>query len=330
MPRQTRLRKQRRRKWIGRALIGAAAVAAITFGLRTRYAVDYEHGLQEQSPSVDYASRLYDRHEMYVRRLAGTEYKPNPLPSVGDVSHFIRHVESAEHTFQQNAENFVSYVGSVQGELIDLTSSDFERFGYIRLQNGKFELIDKSEHKKEAVEYIREVLQGDFSHISALQDILNYRLPELALSGKEKLATVAALATVTKKGEYDKMTAEQRKTFALELYTEEGVVRQPVPDFEGLYKNSTTLLTQLVKPVSGVLIGSTPGMPTPEMVDDPSIVSKWHTHPLNDPNYFPSAPDEANSYLMGPNLLFSRTDNTLHVYSIVEGQSKEIYTTKLH
>lgn len=323
-------RKERRSRWIKYGIAGAAVLGSLTLGA-SRFQTAHVPEPTVPQVSDSRASQtvsvpdLRDRHRLYSERLAGTEYTPQPLPKFSDAFGFAKWLGEAEDTFSQSADAFLSYLKTQEKRLFDLTGSDFERFGYVTFHNGTFDLIDKSSTKEQVIRYMKEILQGDFSHDNDLLDILNYRFEETGLSGgKEKLATVVALASLRSKKEYDNLSSEQQKTFQLRLYTDKGPITHPVPDFEELYSNSVTLFEGMIRPVSGVLIGSTPVYP--EAFARPEIISRWHTHQLDDPNYMPSPPDESNTYVMGPNALFSRRDGTLRVYTMIKGTSKEIYT----
>jgi hypothetical protein len=68
---------------------------------------------------------------------------------------------------------------------------------------------------------------------------------------------------------------------------------------------------------------------SPVAIDDEflrtELFSRFHTHPIDDPNYPPSDVDSYNTYIAGPNILFSQKNKKLHVYKISKGKWKEIY-----
>ena len=75
-------------------------------------------------------------------------------------------------------------------------------------------------------------------------------------------------------------------------------------------------------------------MGSPIIIDDrflrdDNISARYHTHPKNDINYMPSNPDEANTFTLGPNMLFSQTGGILRVYAIWNGKSKLVYSREL-
>ena len=63
-----------------------------------------------------------------------------------------------------------------------------------------------------------------------------------------------------------------------------------------------------------------------DFLNNGSIFARFHTHPLDDGEYFPSQMDAANTHVIGPSVLISKKDGVLHVYAINRGNSREIYT----
>ena len=62
---------------------------------------------------------------------------------------------------------------------------------------------------------------------------------------------------------------------------------------------------------------------------DSERYARFHTHPLNDSCYFPSVEDEANSYIAGPNILFSQHQGVFYTYLINRGKSRKIFERDL-
>ena len=310
-------RSSKRKRIIAGTLASVAAVAALAY----------------EGANLYYQRNFDGRYANYVHRLEGTVYKPNSKPSLKflDKVRQIRRVEAMETVLDDNMKALELFAESGKDSLAKLTQSGVEHYGYIEKSGKGFNIVEKKTVKEEVIKYMSELLAGNFVNTDKLVSDISSDIGDIGFKDmQEQTVTLAAIEIVRARSTYDNLSEEGKKNFGLIAYAKDGTqIKQPIKDFEKLYTASRGLLEVAIKPIKGFIGGGVPSYVTDEILGNNRVISRWHTHPFNDPNYFPSDPDEANTHISGPNFLFSQSNGVLHVYSINRGKTREIYRTDL-
>ena len=236
---------------------------------------------------------------------------------------YVKGIERAEGNFQRNIDGIVTFVRNNQDLIIKITSSDREQFGLLIEKTGKgLEPLLATEERDNIIKYSAEILDGNFAH----------RNEVVELSKK-----------YGKSFRDCKITPEQFSMLLdfMQNYMVSGLHKIPdnIPftvlgsngaiidsrNARGAYKGLVGIFTWVrdnYRFVSSFEVG-------PNFFKNDSFFSRFHTHPINDKNPDPSKPDKANTYLEGPNVLFSQVNDVVLVYTINRGASTEVYRFKI-
>lgn len=306
--------KKRLRNW----LVLSGAVLGLGMGISKWYVQD----------QIDSRLQAYDR-ELKIHDL-GVDPEFRSLPP--DQKHFpyrikdfsfvekalyLWAIESKEENFTENLDQFLSFAHQHLEDLITLTNTDSEVGGNLRRNSTGMKLIPRQDHYGQAEKYLTECLDGDYQHGNLLIEEL--QRPELGGSNPDTLA------------------------FALNiLYIQDQLQKKPLnSEPEDLLKKANLTLAEVessAPEIRKALIKTrdnwrkTFHYQTNNEIElkDRNILARYHTHPKDHPEGIkPSHGDLANSFVTGPSLVFAQDNKTLHIYLILRGESREIYTARI-
>src|SRR3989338_6553383 len=264
-----------------------------------------------------YNSKVEHRVEGYYRMVEHDGYRKNSpnFSSVFQKIQYVRKLDMMEENVERDLESFAQYVKQNLPLIKKITRTNAEDYGIIIKRRDCYEIKSMAQWKFDLVNYLDEILRGDFSHQDEFIRYGSFYLRGLAtnyiafanMEGREKdiLEKACAIWKIYK----DDQQGELRM-----LGNADSVGAQTENFFQFL-KNGLAL--------------QSPQELGDSFFNDPTIWARFHTHPKDDPNFPPSEKDEANSIVCGPNILFSQKDGRLHVYKISKGSSNEVYTSAL-
>jgi len=226
-------------------------------------------------------------------------------------------LDSMDSAVEQDNQEFLDYIKANEEGFVRLTESDSENGGRILRRNSGFEIERNTYIKDDIIRYATEIMSGDFRNKDKLLEYFDI-VPQFFILNKEVVSKMIEIMEA-----YSKVAnAPENKVLGVFLFSNTGEMKDFSKESEKIYHGGMQYfqdLTEGLKMMSLSVIDD-------EFLGNEEIFSRFHTHPLNDPNYMPSCADEANSYIIGPNYLFSQTNGIFHVYRINRGKSEEMYT----
>ncbi|KHO48336.1 MAG: hypothetical protein QT00_C0001G0354 [archaeon GW2011_AR5] len=255
----------------------------------------------------NYASSHYERkwselYKTYESNLTVTDRRANiEFSGLYDKLSRVRRLHSLGLEFESDTKDensrFLVFLKNHHGEIAEMANTDFEFGGYL-MRNGDGFRIAKYSHlqRVEIMPYSREVLNGNFSNAARLKEHIRTYSGSLGLD--KKTENIALLA----------VDYFQSRQFNKEL--------------DESYRT-------ILESVAGLVQYQTPHFPEDTMKTE--FFAGWHIHPRNIP-HIPKSPDPdvANTFIIGPEVIFQINDSTLQVYGINQGRVKEIYRVRIN
>ncbi len=259
----------------------------------------------------------------------GASNDPRQMP-FALLKNFVERRREVSESFEEKIPIIDSFVQENLASLDSLTSSTSEINGNLTMGQNGIE-VKIWNHTNRYNQYIEEFIAGNYTHKDEV-DLRIRRDPLFMQILKEKNAPPDAMSGLLNIMEaYDKEylrldeTARAKVTGMYMEDTSGQVTVLPVERVRELYEAGLDMLKIAAsqKTMSMNVIST-------NTFDDPGFIARFHTHPFEDPNYMPSDSDCFNTFSMGPNVLFSQKDDTLHVSAISDGKYREIVSAPLH
>lgn len=272
-----------------------------------------------------YKSKIDARYEQYKKTLKTEKWL---IASEKKIVHekraflprkikYIARLESMEDKVKKYHTEFIEFLKQNEDMLIGLTGEKYEISGYIEKSGDRFEIRRKTALRDRIIEYFSEVLDDNLSHKDEL--LRYYDLsPEIFIGIKKKEQLEFMLDIIETYVEYKRLPGGKSVILG---YDKSGNTKDMTKDVRKLYEGGKRIFGKLKETMERISLTFIDD----EFLDDDRIFSRFHTHPLDGPNFQPSYPDIASTYMGGPSILFSRKGGILHVYEIAEGNVKEIY-----
>ncbi|HIH18061.1 MAG TPA: hypothetical protein HA282_03825 [Nanoarchaeota archaeon] len=291
-----------------------------------------------------YQGKLEWRYNQYSSAKVGGGAEGLRFPKIPDNidsktrREWVDRLESMENSCEQNLEGIIKFSESNKKELVELTNTGYEHYGLVERSGDGLKLKVNSGWKRDVLKYIDEILSGNYAHTEDLireseshsivhPDIVK-KLGEVRgyTSGREIVEDAINMIQTYK--EYEGLSGEERSKVAI------GSIDKATGTFRAASQEELINRYKFGKLILGGLakldVGSTSQVTIDgDFLDNNSIAARFHTHPKDDKNFQPSDLDEANTFIAGPNVLFSQSGGKLHVYLISKGKSREIYTSEV-
>ncbi len=306
--------KKRLRNW----LVLSGAVLGLGMGISKWYVQD----------QIDSRLQAYDR-ELKIHDL-GVDPEFRSLPpdqkqfpyrikdfSFVEKALYLWAIESKEENFTENLDQFLSFAHQHLEDLITLTNTDNEKGGTLKRGYTGMELIPRQDLYGLAEKYLTEFLDGNYQNGNLLIEEL--QRPELGGGDPDKLAqalNILYLQDLLQKKdltpELEDLLSKANLTFA-EVESTAPIIRKTFVQNRDDWRRTFQYQAN----------------PEAELKDR-NILARYHTHPKDHPEGIkPSHSDQANSLVIGPSLVFAQDDETLHLYLVLRGESREIYTARI-
>ncbi len=266
-----------------------------------------------------YTGKIDTRFEQHAEAEKQLGYKEESRSDFANYSlpkkiKYIRRIESMERNVTEDLPILMEFIGRNDAwkKIVDLTSRNSETYGYVETAADGLTITPRTRIRDEIRSYVSEMLGGDFRHS---EEFLNYydSVPTFFQAGENppsRKMMAEMLRGMNLFSIYQRTPGKDRANFP------------SLPILQSIDELGRRYFTALEKnlPWSSFFVIDD------EFLDNDRIFSRFHTHPVEDPSYFPSIPDKANTYTLGPNVLMSQTGGKIHIYVINHGDSKEIMT----
>jgi hypothetical protein len=237
---------------------------------------------------------------------------------------------------KNNIESLLKYIDTHQGEIIKLTSTEYETNGFVLKGEKEISIAPMTSIGQEITHYITEIKSNDFTNKDLFVDFLltNYTIAfETEPSPIEKKA-IKLMFDILKSQNTTSFTPNFNNTNnkpvpssrILAVTNDQGeIIKQYTPEeISTITQNATSLLNDLQRRLQYLSIWQ-----LQHFLERDNALSRYHTHPKNDLNYMPSKNDLSNTLFFGPNVLFSQTNDTLRAYLIQKNKSTKIYEHRI-
>ena len=294
-----------------RASAASIAVAALAYGAITG-ATDYLLSRRNQQYRDDLAYLAKSRYNPMQY-----EHSFNPIHNI----RYLFRINSMEQKFEQGLDGLIKLVEQEKKAIVDMTSNNREIYGYIGRRDGGLVIVKSADLLEKVREYVDETLRDDYSHKAELTDYMR-QFRAIFTNGDIGIEQIiTALEIMEAYSRIKKLPAEEQSNMGLQAVDSSGQITVLDPEKT---KKIYDLTQQHLKIVRKNIDMLSPTIIDDKFLNNGSLVSRFHTHPLNDVNYFPSPPDIAQTHFLGPTLLFSQKDGTVHVYAMIKGNSREL------
>ena len=277
-----------------------------------------------------YTGKLDRRYEQYYedvskwpedwRKNYPREEKP-VLPMMQRIGR-ARRLQCLETNFARNLPQLRRFFESKTEYLRDLTDVSFEKGGYLVETDGGFEIREVDAPEGRIIQYFSEMFAGDYTHTKELLDYSGSL--ESLLGGRVQSFTKQSFSsTIFNLKSYQKYADldenEKRALEKLEYYADDGTKHLGSPkDVVQIYERALKRLQSVSTLLTGFYNRTVTNL------DSDEIFSVFHTHPVSRDIDAESPPDVSSTYIMGPEIVIARKDDTLRVYGVNRGQVVEI------
>ncbi|MEM3609772.1 MAG: hypothetical protein QW076_02595 [Candidatus Anstonellales archaeon] len=233
-------------------------------------------------------------------------------------------IEEFNKRLLSSLPEFEKYLPKLLPAIIELTKNGKEVSGYIIKKDEKFFLEVIQNPNDFFMTSVEEFLEGNFTKKE--QFLSMYKEYESAIKKKtgidylmiQNLLNLLEFIETSKNKEFDaiEVSDSQGNNFIIkkeELSQVIETIHQVLQELHRFFRLSQLWVIDLN-----------------EIQRRTEIISRFHTHPFNDPSYMPSIDDIKNTLYMGPNVLFTQYKGQIRVYVIYDGKSYLLYEQRIN
>lgn len=267
-------------------------------------------------------SKLSEREKQFLVSLKGTpQTKVNLDHPFFDKFIWVWRLHELEDKASRSIDDLITFIEKEKSSLGEMTSSPYERQGMLEKTTKGIKVVYRDQWKAPTIQYLTEMSQGNLQHKKELLEI--YKQNKEVFDQAFMFYAVPFILDLMEGYKAGLMLpVEKRKEYRVKIWSDEGEKAFEMDELKITWEKGINFFTIAAEYFNGV----SPSFLNTNDLKNYDLFARFHTHPKEDVNYFPSDADLSNTHLHGPNVLFSQTNGTLHVYLINKGTSREIYT----
>jgi hypothetical protein len=251
---------------------------------------------------------------------------------------YVTRIDQMDEKAESYVSELVEFFKKDESTIINLTNYETERYGTIETSDKGLYIKSNTSFKDDLNRYLSEILAGNFSNKDKLYEY--FENPEIFVGidvpltstherpGRDEIK-IALRKMIEILEVYDKYNrATQTGDFAtLMIRSKDGRVEPyDINKLKEQAKEARRIIEiylEGAKSQAPIVIGK-------DFLDNKRIIYRFHTHPINEEkNHMASGKDKANTYLYGPEIMFSQNNGTLYAVLSLKGHSREIYKSRI-